>query len=168
MPTRPVISQVIPVSSWVSRTAASVIDSPRSMPPPGTAQLALSVRRMSRISPWSLTTITFADGTILLALGAAGSLRWSIRLAMASHFLAVPGLSGLVPYAVETAGVGLEQRAGAEMSQVQDWGEVRRHAVGVGVDQHVVVEPVDRVVQRGGVQLDGDARMAGVGPVVGP
>src|SRR5258708_18856199 len=64
MPTRPVISQVMPVSSRVSRTAVSVIDSPGSMPPPGTAQLPLSVRRMSRISPWLLTTMTFADGTI--------------------------------------------------------------------------------------------------------
>src|SRR6266516_7501967 len=73
MPTRPVISQVIPVSSLVSRTAAPVIDSPRSMPPPGTAQLSLSVRRIIRISPWSLTTITFADGTGLLAFGAVGS-----------------------------------------------------------------------------------------------
>ena len=53
------------------------------------------------------------------------------------------------------------------MAQVQNRGEVRGDAVGVGVDQHVVVEPEDRVVQRGGVQLDGDPWVAGEGHVVG-
>jgi hypothetical protein len=41
----------IPHSSSVSRTAAWATDSPRSTAPPGTAQLPLSVRRISRISP---------------------------------------------------------------------------------------------------------------------
>ncbi len=41
----------------------------------GTAQLSLSVRRIMRISPWSLTTITFAEGTMLVACGASGSSR---------------------------------------------------------------------------------------------
>jgi len=60
MPTSPVIWQVIPVSSNVSRIAAWVMDSLRSMPPPGTAQMPLSVRRISRISSWSLTMTTLA------------------------------------------------------------------------------------------------------------
>jgi site-specific DNA recombinase len=38
MPTSPVISTWIPVSSAVSRTAVSGSDSPRSMAPPGSAQ----------------------------------------------------------------------------------------------------------------------------------
>src|ERR1700733_10081208 len=53
MPTMPVILQSMPVSSSVSRTAAWATDSPRSTAPPGTAQLPLSVRRISRISPAS-------------------------------------------------------------------------------------------------------------------
>ncbi|MBB4693580.1 hypothetical protein BKA14_003728 [Actinoplanes abujensis] len=51
MPTRPVISTSIPVSSAVSRTAVSGSDSPWSMPPPGRAQLSLSERRISRMAP---------------------------------------------------------------------------------------------------------------------
>src|SRR6266545_2218105 len=66
MPTRPVISQVMPVSSWTSRTAAWVRDSPRSMAPPGRAQLLLSERRMRSISPSSFSTTTLTEGAILL------------------------------------------------------------------------------------------------------
>ena len=54
MPTSPVTSQSIPVSSRVSRTAACTIDSPRSIAPPGTAQLSLSDRRISNTSPAAL------------------------------------------------------------------------------------------------------------------
>ena len=53
--------------------AAWATDSPRSMAPPGTAQLPLSERRMSRISPASLATMTLTEGTRLLAGGAVGS-----------------------------------------------------------------------------------------------
>jgi hypothetical protein len=47
----PVIAHSIPDSSSVSRAAAWATDSPRSTAPPGTAQLPLSVRRISRIAP---------------------------------------------------------------------------------------------------------------------
>lgn len=50
---------------------------------------------------------------------------------------------------------------------MQHGGEVRWDTVGVGIDEHVVVEPVDRVVQRRCVQPDPDTWMAGVWPVVG-
>ena len=73
MPTRPVTSQAIPVSSRVSRTAVSTRDSPRSIAPPGSAQLSLSVRWISSSAPASLTTTMFADGTKLFAAGASGS-----------------------------------------------------------------------------------------------
>jgi hypothetical protein len=69
----PVIAHLIPDSSKVSRTAAWATDSPKSIAPPGTAQLPLSVRRIIRISPASLTAITLTDGTRLLAFGASGS-----------------------------------------------------------------------------------------------
>ena len=46
---------------------------PRSIAPPGNVQLPLSERRMSRISPASLATATFTDGTMLVASGALGS-----------------------------------------------------------------------------------------------
>ena len=65
MPASPVISQSIPVSSFVSRTAACIIDSPRSMEPPGTAQFWLSERRMSKTSPAALVTTTLTHGTRL-------------------------------------------------------------------------------------------------------
>ena len=67
MPTSPVTSQSIPVSSRVSRTAACTIDSPRSIAPPGTAQLSLSERRISNTSPAELVTTTLTDGTRLFA-----------------------------------------------------------------------------------------------------
>ena len=67
------ISHSIPVSSRVSRTAAWTIDSPRSIAPPGTAQLSLSDRRIIKTSPASLTTTTLTEGTRLFAFGAAGS-----------------------------------------------------------------------------------------------
>jgi hypothetical protein len=51
MPTIPVIAHSIPVSSSVSRGAAWTTDSPRSIAPPGSAKLPLSVRRISRMSP---------------------------------------------------------------------------------------------------------------------
>jgi hypothetical protein len=73
MPTSPVISTWTPVSSAVSRTAACTSDSPRSIAPPGNAQLPLSLRRISSSSPASLTTTTFAEGTTVFAGGAAGS-----------------------------------------------------------------------------------------------
>ena len=73
MPTRPVISQSMPVSSRVSRTAACIIDSPRSIAPPGSAQLSLSDRRISSTSPASLVTTTLTDGTMLFTAGASGS-----------------------------------------------------------------------------------------------
>ena len=73
MPTSPVTSQSIPVSSRVSRTAACTIDSPRSIAPPGTAQLSLSDRRISNTSPASLITTTLTEGTRLFAFGASGS-----------------------------------------------------------------------------------------------
>jgi hypothetical protein len=38
----------------------------------GTAQFWLSVRRISRVSPASLSTITLTAGTRLLAFGASG------------------------------------------------------------------------------------------------
>ena len=41
--------------------------------PPGSAQLSLSERRISRISPASLVTATLTEGTILFAAGASGS-----------------------------------------------------------------------------------------------
>jgi hypothetical protein len=68
----PVIVHSIPDSSRVSRTAVWATDSPRSTGPPGRAQLLLSVRRISRIAPASLTTTTWTEGTRLLALGASG------------------------------------------------------------------------------------------------
>jgi hypothetical protein len=55
------------------RTAACTIDSPRSIAPPGTAQLSLSERRISKTSPAPLTTTTLTEGARLLAAGAAGS-----------------------------------------------------------------------------------------------
>jgi hypothetical protein len=39
---------------------------------PGTPQLPLSVRRISRMSPASLTTTTLTEGTRLLGVGASG------------------------------------------------------------------------------------------------
>jgi hypothetical protein len=54
-------------------TAAWATDLPRSTAPPGRAQLLLSVQRISRIAPASLTTTTLTEGTRLLALGASGS-----------------------------------------------------------------------------------------------
>ena len=48
-------------------------DSPRSIAAPGMAQLSLSGRRISKISPTSLVTTTSTEGTRLLGLGAAGS-----------------------------------------------------------------------------------------------
>ena len=71
--TIPVIRHSIPLSSLVSLTAASTMDSPRSIAPPGTAQLSLSERRIIKTSPSSLTTTTFTEGTMLLAFGAVGS-----------------------------------------------------------------------------------------------
>lgn len=73
MPIRPVISHLIPVSSRVSRIAAAGRDSPRSIAPPGTAQLPLSLRRIIGISPVSSVTTTFTNGTRLLGSGTAGA-----------------------------------------------------------------------------------------------
>jgi hypothetical protein len=47
------------------------------------------------------------------------------------------------------------QAAQVQHRRVRGWG-----AVDVGVDQHVVIEPVDRVVQRGGVEAQFDPRSA--------
>lgn len=41
---------------------------------PGSAQLPLSVRRIIRMSPASLTTATLTEGAMLFTRGAAGSL----------------------------------------------------------------------------------------------
>jgi hypothetical protein len=73
MPTSPVTSQSIPVSSRVSRTAACTIDSPKSIAPPGSAQLSLSERRISSTSPAALVTTTLTDATMLFTVGASGS-----------------------------------------------------------------------------------------------
>ena len=48
---QPVISQSTPVSSFVSRTAASRSISPESIAPPGNAQLSLSERRITSSRP---------------------------------------------------------------------------------------------------------------------
>jgi len=76
----------MPVSSLVSLTAACVIDSPRSIAPPGTAQFWLSDRRMSKTSPAAFVTITLTDGTRLVAAGAAGSSQKSILRATSPSF----------------------------------------------------------------------------------
>ena len=54
----------------------------------------------------------------------------------------------------------IEQLTAGQAAQVQHrrmsgWG-----TVDVGVDQHVVIKPVDRVVQRGGVEAQLDPRSA--------
>jgi len=63
----------MPVSSLVSRTPACDMDSPRSIAPPGNAQLPLSERSIIRISLLSFSMTTLTDGTMLLAAGAFGS-----------------------------------------------------------------------------------------------
>jgi hypothetical protein len=48
----------------------------------------------------------------------------------------------------------VKQQTARQAPQVQ-YGRVRGGStVDVGVDQHVVVEPVDRVVERGGMEAD--------------
>jgi hypothetical protein len=82
IPASPVIVQSTPVSSFASRTAACTIDSPRSMAPPGTAQLWLSERRMSKTSPTRLVTTTLTEGTRLFAEGRGGVV---VEVDSASH-----------------------------------------------------------------------------------
>jgi hypothetical protein len=49
---------------------------------------------------------------------------------MFGHLLASPDLLGLVPYSVEAAGIGLEQRPGSEVAQVQHGHELCGDAAG--------------------------------------
>src|SRR5688572_6243064 len=81
MPTRPVTSASTPVSSKVSQTAASAIDSPSCIDPPSQDQLPLSVRSMRRISPASFSTTQLTLGTRLFGAGALGSSTQSMRVA---------------------------------------------------------------------------------------
>src|SRR5215218_5225597 len=85
-PTRLTISHSMPVSSRVSRAPASAIVSPMSIAPPGKAQFSLSVRRIKSSSPFSFVTPTLTEGTRLLASGALGSSRQSIRRPISGRY----------------------------------------------------------------------------------
>src|SRR6266508_3974304 len=154
MPTRPVISTWTPVSSAVSRTAAAGSDSPRSIAPPGNAQLSLSARRIMRISPASLTTTTLADGTTLFALGAVGSSKKSMRPATAGTSFQ---RARAVPHAVEAFQVRGDHVASGDAPQVQHRRLGGREVVNVRVDHELVVGAVDRVVQDRAVRAELDA-----------
>src|SRR5262249_25115786 len=131
MPTRLVISQSMPVSSLTSRTAASRTDSPGSIPPPGIDQYLLSVRWINRMRPWSPGTTTLTAGTMLLAFGAAGSSRQSMRATSDVTFhVERPRLR---PDVLEAFDVRVEQRAAINAAQMQDRRPEGRHAVDVRV-----------------------------------
>jgi hypothetical protein len=65
--------------------------------PPGTAQLPLSLRRVIRIAPASLTTATLTDGTRLLACGASGSSGWPGGIREPAHLFDDPRSRDLRP-----------------------------------------------------------------------
>jgi hypothetical protein len=54
----------------------------------------------------------------------------------------------------------VEQLTAGQAAQVQHRGVRGWGAVDVGVDQQVVIEPVERVVERGGVEAKLDPRRA--------
>jgi hypothetical protein len=66
---------------------------------------------------------------------------------------------------LEAGGVGVEQAA-AEPAQMQQRCVVRVDSPDMRVDQHLVIEPVDRVVERGLVDVDLDSRHAEQRPIV--
>ena len=71
----------------------------------------------------------------------------------ARHVLPAYHVGGLadVPDGLEALGVGLEQVAAGQPAQVQHRCVSAVKPVDVGVDEHLVVEAVDRVVERGAV-----------------
>jgi hypothetical protein len=66
------------------------------------------------------------------------------------------GCIGLLPHPFKRGLVVVEQPTTRQAAQVQHWRVRGWRAVDVGVDQHVVVEPVDRVVERGGMEAQLD------------
>ena len=112
------------------------------------------MRRMSRRRPASSCTNAVTATTMLFG-------RRGVRVVVvvgAGHASCLPlGRLGGVPDAVEALRVGLEQVAAGEAAQVQERGVGAGEAVDVGVDEHLVVEAVDRVVERGAVAADLDA-----------
>src|SRR4051812_4072302 len=101
-----------PVSSFVSRMAVSAIVSPGSIAPPGIVQYSLSLRRIRRIAPEASGTTADAAGIRLLAAGASGSLKCSMR--------ANDGLrwDGRCPHGLEVPREIGENAVGAEPTEV--------------------------------------------------
>src|SRR5260221_10476340 len=152
----------MPVSSRVSRMAAWGRDSPMSTTPPGSAQLSLSVRRISRTSPTSLVTTTLTDGTMRRACGASGSLWKSILRDM---LLVSRNRCRGFPDPFEAVQVDGRELAAGDLAQVPQWCAGCGHALNVGVDQELVVAAVDRVVQDRLVQAELGARHLAQRPV---
>src|SRR5688500_5058985 len=156
MPTSPVGSTSMPLSSLTSRTTVWAIDSPKSIAPPGSAHRSLSVRRWSRISPALLATTAVTAATIEFGAGASGSFKCSILAISGCLLDRRSDRLRAGPDGLEGVRVGVEEAAGAEPAPVQHGRLEGVRAPDVGVHEHVVVEAEDRVVERRAVQGDLD------------
>jgi hypothetical protein len=121
-----VTSARMPVSSRHSRTAHWAAVSPMSCAPPGSTHWPVSRRRWSRMAPVSSTTRRLLAGMRVFALGAVGSLRYSMRPTWVT-----PGARGnrsrvvRRPDGVEAGGVLAEPPSVVGAAQVE-------HRVGAG------------------------------------
>ena len=153
---RPSTSMSIPDSSLVSRTAVSAMYSPKSCAPPGSAHRPLSVRWMSRTRSWSSVDEHCHGDDDAVGLRRVRV----VEVLDPRHDSSVSRCPARRYATWPRPGRSCRRRcrkiAAGQPAQVQHGRVGGRHAVEVGVDQHLVIEAVDRVVQDRVVEVDAD------------